>query len=408
MRKIITAALAAVLSISALTPVFAASSQAQNTAQILYEKGILNGTGSDEDGNPIFDLERNATRAEAVTLLVTLMGKTEEAKEAKINIPFTDVPDWAAPFVSYAYNNGIVAGVDETTFAANEEIPKSQYLTMVLNALGYSAGEDFLWKEAQYLAKDIGLIDEIKDGAFLREDIVEISHRALYTKKKTGDLTLAESLGISLKEDKFETVNEALAIIKARYGFDITFENKVTEESRLFVLNTFYTFVDATVPDPVMRDLAKYRRTISFTVGGEASLGSSIIKLPIEHYNLNSDYKKSLTVEEITQSLPKIIGKYCAEKYWRNIPEDMDYAEFEKLVGQFIFMYNTEFKDGELVIKENHAENAMRNYDTGGSAKGVIRVQKKLNTVFSLLCTIYDLSESEAALIDPNGYRIYK
>lgn len=408
MRKIITAALVAVLSISALTPVFAASTQAQNTAQILYKKGILNGTGTDENGKAIFDLERSTTRAEAVTLLVTLMGKTDEAKSSAINIPFTDVPDWAAPFVSYAYNKGIVSGVGETSFAANDEIPKSQYLTMVLNALGYSAGEDFLWKEAQYLAKDIGLVDEIKDGAFLREDIVLISHRALYTKMKNSDLTLAESLGISLSEDKGETVNEALAIIKARYGFDVTFDSKVTEESKLFVLDTFYTFVDATVPDSVMRDLAKYRRTIAFTVGGEASLGSSIIKLPIEHYNLDSDYKKSLTVETITQSFPTLIGKYCAEKYWRNIPEDIDDSEFEKLVGQFIFMYNTEFKDGKLVIKENHAENAMRNYDTGGSAKGVIRVQKKLNTVFSLLCTIYDLSEKEAAIIDPNGYRIYK
>lgn len=408
MRKIITAALVAVLSISALTPVFAAPTQAQNTAQILYEKGILNGTGIDGDGNAIFDLERSATRAEAVTLLVTLMGKTDEAKSSTINIPFTDIPNWAAPFVSYAYNKGIVSGVSETSFAANDEIPKSQYLTMVLNALGYSAGEDFLWKEAQYLAKDVGLVDEIKDGAFLREDIVLISHRALYTKMKNSDLTLAESLGISLSEDKGETVNEALAIIKARYGFDVTFDSKVTEESKLFVLDTFYTFVDATVPDSVMRDLAKYRRTIAFTIGGEASLGSSIIKLPIEHYNLDSDYKKSLTVETITQSFPTLIGKYCAEKHWRNIPEDIDDSEFEKLVGQFIFMYNTEFKDGKLVIKENHAENAMRNYDTGGSAKGVIRVQKKLNTVFSLLCTIYDLSEKEAAIIDPNGYRIYK
>lgn len=51
----------------------------QQAAQNLYELGLFNGTGTDTDGNPIFDLDRAPTRHEAVTMLVRLLGKGEEA-----------------------------------------------------------------------------------------------------------------------------------------------------------------------------------------------------------------------------------------------------------------------------------------------------------------------------------------
>ena len=153
MKKIISAALVLALSLSAFTPALAASSQAEHTAGILYKNNIFSGKGLDEKGKPVFDLDSKASRQEATTLLVTLIGKAEEAKTTPVNIPFTDVADWAKPYVSYAYNNGIVAGMSNDVFGADEEIKKDQFMTMVLCALGYEANTDFLWHQSQYLAK---------------------------------------------------------------------------------------------------------------------------------------------------------------------------------------------------------------------------------------------------------------
>ena len=411
MKKIISAALVLALSLSAFTPALAASSQAEHTAGILYKNNIFSGKGLDEKGKPVFDLDSKASRQEATTLLVTLIGKAEEAKTTPVNIPFTDVADWAKPYVSYAYNNGIVAGMSNDVFGADEEIKKDQFMTMVLCALGYEANTDFLWHQSQYLAKDILLIDEIKNEEYTREDIVLLSHRALYTKMKDSDKTLAEYLGIDLDSCTYETSEELIAVIKARYGFDIEFEDYIIDEDyKLYMLETFYNYCRQTVPDVIMRDLASFRKTIMFTYSGEPSLGSRIIKIPVTSYDLAFINKKETTAFMITKTIPQLLGDFMEIKYWRDIPEDLTDEEFNTLIGKLIFMYDTEYDDGIIKIKENHAQRAIKEYNSTSSTseKGIVRVNRKLETVHEFLCTIYDLDEEESRLIDPYGFTMYK
>ena len=116
MRKWISCFLALVLLISLSLPALAAESEAQEAAQTLYELGLFQGTGTDAAGKPAFDLERAPSRAEAVTMLVRLLGKEREALAGDWNTPFTDVADWAKPYVGYAYANGLTAGVSQTRF----------------------------------------------------------------------------------------------------------------------------------------------------------------------------------------------------------------------------------------------------------------------------------------------------
>jgi hypothetical protein len=54
---------------------FGASSEANKAAQILYDYGLFSGTGTDANGKPIFSLDRAPSRAEAITMLVSLLGK---------------------------------------------------------------------------------------------------------------------------------------------------------------------------------------------------------------------------------------------------------------------------------------------------------------------------------------------
>ena len=53
----------------------AASNEATGAAETLYELGLFKGTGTNSDGTPIFGLDRAPSRAEAVTMLVRLLGK---------------------------------------------------------------------------------------------------------------------------------------------------------------------------------------------------------------------------------------------------------------------------------------------------------------------------------------------
>ena len=44
------------------------------------------------------------------------LGKETEAKNGTWDTPFTDVADWAKPYVGYAYANGLTSGTGDTTF----------------------------------------------------------------------------------------------------------------------------------------------------------------------------------------------------------------------------------------------------------------------------------------------------
>ncbi len=103
--------------LSLFTVTVYAATKEERAAQNLYSLGLFNGVGNKEDGTPIFDLNRGLTRHEAVTMLVRLLGKEDQAKSGTWSTPFTDVAIWAAPYVGYAYANGLTTGTGATTFS---------------------------------------------------------------------------------------------------------------------------------------------------------------------------------------------------------------------------------------------------------------------------------------------------
>lgn len=209
-RKILSAALAAALSLSLLTPAMAVELPADaptQAAQALYDLGLFNGTGVDENGQPIYDLDRTPTRNEAVTMLVRLLGKDEEAKAGTWETPFTDVEAWAAPYVGYAYANKLTTGTSDTTFGGAQTVSPSQYLTFVLRAMGYESGTDFQWDKAWELTDTLGIThgEYGPDTSFTRGNVALISHSALSTSPKGGDKSLLESLGLGKPVDPTPT-----------------------------------------------------------------------------------------------------------------------------------------------------------------------------------------------------------
>ena len=131
-------------------------------------------------------------------LLVRMLGALETAEAGSYTHPFTDVAPWASKVVAYAYANEYVKGYSATKYGGADTVTDFQYLTIVLRVLGYTDGgenPDFYYRTSRGLAKKIGLVDSVEDDAsFTRGEAVEIFWRALNTKLKDSDKTLADRL----------------------------------------------------------------------------------------------------------------------------------------------------------------------------------------------------------------------
>ena len=200
MKKLISFILVLVMLLG-ISPVFAATSEQIKAADTLYTLGLFKGSGTDASGKPIYDLDRSPTRAEALVMLIRLMGVEEETLGDDWTHPFTDVPDWVAPYVGFAYRQGLTKGISADTFGSDMPVQANMYLTFLLRALGYydwGIYADFSYDNADGFAKSIGLTDEDYNGQFLRGDVAVLSEAALGLKlngKRDGqDTTLIQYL----------------------------------------------------------------------------------------------------------------------------------------------------------------------------------------------------------------------
>ena len=197
-KKLLSLFLALTLALSLAAPAWAATpEEAQDSAQLLYNLGLFQGSGTNEDGSPRFALERAPTRAEAVTILVRLLGAEEAAQAQTWTTPFTDVPDWAQSYVGYAYAKGYTTGVEPTRFGSSTPVSTAQFLTLLLRAMGYEDGKDFTWSTPWTLTDQLGITDgdyTAQTATFLRADAAVVSANALYAPKKGEDKTLLQDL----------------------------------------------------------------------------------------------------------------------------------------------------------------------------------------------------------------------
>ena len=223
MKRLLTLLLALALACSILAlPARAADPvTAEGSAQLLYDLGLFKGTGVKADGSPEFDLNRAPTRAEAVTMLVRLLGAEEQAMQSVQAMPFIDVPDWARPYVSYAYRQGLTVGVSPDHFGSYTSVTTAQYLTFVLRAMGYADGTDFSWSSAWTLTDKLGITggEYTAKTAFLRGDAAVVSANALTADRKTGGQNLLEYLvGRGVITDK-NMVIWGCAVVNTQAGF---------------------------------------------------------------------------------------------------------------------------------------------------------------------------------------------
>ena len=182
-----------VVAIMAASLIFTVSAaNYEHIADDLHALGLFRGT---DNG---YELDRAPNRGEGLVMLIRLLGLETDALACESESPFTDVPGWLAPYVAYAYENGLTNGTTATTYSPGSLCNAQMYVTFILRALGYSDSEDgdFTYAGALDFGKAVGIIDEgLANGDFLRDQMVAVSYLALLAPPNGGDFdSLLEKL----------------------------------------------------------------------------------------------------------------------------------------------------------------------------------------------------------------------
>lgn len=171
-------------------------------ADALHNAGMFEGSTVPYGSG--YELERAPTRTEGIIMLLRLLGEIEEASMFQdASVTFADVPNWALPFVSYAYHKGYTVGrgvnaQGQVVFGATDTLTPRDYITFTMLALGYT-GENFTWKNAVNDVRDMGILTNgeavlLSEKPFLRAQVVYVSWVALSTKTEGEKSTLLDRL----------------------------------------------------------------------------------------------------------------------------------------------------------------------------------------------------------------------
>ena len=94
--------------------------------EFVNEKGIMNGVGASK-----FDPSANMTRAMMVTTLAKLGGVNMTAYKNKTSFVDVKATDWYAPYVEWAYKNGITNGIGDGKFGPDKMITRQDLVAML-------------------------------------------------------------------------------------------------------------------------------------------------------------------------------------------------------------------------------------------------------------------------------------
>lgn len=189
MKKTISLVMTVILIASlAIVPATAAHVSEREAVAALETLDLVSGTQSGFEG------ERNPTRAEALVMLIRLLGMEQAALESNVLHPYEDAA-WADKYIGYAYQEGLIKGQSDTLFGTSETASVRDCLTLILRALGYGE-DDFLWEESVAFADSIGLTngEYTTSSEFLRYDMALACYTALTLNLKGTDTTLIEKL----------------------------------------------------------------------------------------------------------------------------------------------------------------------------------------------------------------------
>ena len=218
----------------------------------LADQGILNGKG-----NGIFDPNGSITRGEFAKILAAASG--EDLSSCNGRDIFCDVrpSDWFSPYVSWAYDKGIVFGVSEKEFAPNEKITREQMAAMIcryakyqnvplteINALVVFKDDAVINDWAKENVKSCSLED--KCIRFLIDDCVKFVKREIRRGNKY-DIILMDppSFGRGSKSEVWNIEDSLFELVSLCTEL-------LSDDPLLFIINSYTTGLSKTVLENIL------------------------------------------------------------------------------------------------------------------------------------------------------------
>ncbi len=178
--------------------------------------GILVGSDDDGDGQYEFNPQQEVTRAQAAKMIAYMMLGEAAAEKLPAKSSFKDVKaaDWAAKYIYYLSNAGIINGYGNGSFGPNDSVTATQLAKLLLCACGYGKADEFVgegWDVNVFvLASDLGVYTgteaEEYDAAATRQEAALYVYNAMtsvalvnysasegYVYKKSASTTFAST-----------------------------------------------------------------------------------------------------------------------------------------------------------------------------------------------------------------------
>ncbi len=220
LKKLISVIIAVIMLVSSFATVAAADyADVESTDSYYKAIKVLSGLGiaqGDDEGN--FNPTNDVKRSEMVAFVCRAMGE-EDIATASASSAFTDVAanHWAAGYIAWGVNRGIINGMGDGTFAPDASVTYQDAVVMIMRALGYDRiaqraenggyPTGYLKLASQYgVLKDAGY-DNAK--AATREIIAQLIYNAL-----TAPLVDVSYYGVSVEDDRY-------VIYNGKNGYDL-------------------------------------------------------------------------------------------------------------------------------------------------------------------------------------------
>jgi len=218
MKKLVSLLLVLALVFGAFVPAFAATQE--DAVAKLQEMNIVTGYANGD-----LALDQNITRAEYAAIAVRMLGLEDLAAMSDYATGFGDVPagQWYTGYVNVAAGKGIVNGYGNGSFGPSNQVTFAEAVTMMVRLVGGTV-EGGTWPE-NYLAKgaELGLLKDAPvanvQAPANRGTVFTLAYNALRVAETTKPV-ITRAKGLVVENNRVESLNSDELVIELMEDFD--------------------------------------------------------------------------------------------------------------------------------------------------------------------------------------------
>ncbi len=356
LKKLISVIIAVIMLVSSFATVAAADyADVESTDSYYKAIKVLSGLGiakGDEAGN--FNPTNDVKRSEMVAFVCRMMGEDDIANAASTDA-FTDVAanHWAAGYIAWGVNNGIINGMGDGTFAPDAPVKYQDAVVMIMRALGY----DRIAQRAENGGYPTGYLKVASQNGVLsgagydnakaatREIIAQLIYNGL-----TAPLVAVSEYGVSVEDDKYTIYNGK--------GKDGELRTMLTYTNEVYKVKVEIVGTPKSDAANCIDKDGNYLVAIDLTNADGYDYKDAAVDAVAEAINANSDDVGYVYVGETEAA--DLLG-YTVEAY---IVEDEDLGDYKLLAV---------VADNKSVVSET-LEAEVEDYTTTGTGSNVIGV----------------------------------